>query len=123
MLAPKPVLAAAGLLAPAAGAWLIVLAPGAERVPVGGRGVLYAIVVVGWAFAAIGAVAVRRRPESAMGALLVAFGLVVLATGFWVADDALAHLLAAVADPLGVLIFVHLLLAVPATMLPHRAGP
>ena len=71
-------------------------------------------VVIGWAFVGVGCVAWQRRPDNRTGALLAAFGVAVLLSGFSIADAELPYLVSTIADPLAVAIFLHLLLAFPS---------
>ena len=106
--------ALACVAAVAVGVALLALTPGAERLPPGGRLVPVAIVVVGWGFTALGAVAVTRRPDNPTGALMIAFGASVLVSGLSLSDAPLPYLASGFADALALAVFVHLLLAFPA---------
>ncbi len=115
-------LTAVVLAALALGGALLALAPGATRLPAGGRAVPVLVVVIGWAFAAVGVLAWHRRPANRTGALLVAFGGTVLLSGLVISDAALPYLVSAIADPLAIAVFLHLLLAFPSGRVGAR-GP
>ena len=109
-----------GAAAAALGVALLHVTSGADRLPAGGRAVPVLVVVVSWAFVGAGAVAWLRRPDNRTGALLLAFGLVVLLSGLSIDDDPLPYLVSTFADPLAIAVFAHLLLAFPTGRLAGR---
>jgi signal transduction histidine kinase len=106
----------------ALGALLIGAAPDATRLPAGGRAVPVLVVIIGWAFAGVGCFGWVRRPDNPTGALLSAFGVVVLGSGLYVSDQRLPYLVSTLADPLAIAVFIHLLLAFPSGRLRGRAA-
>ena len=110
------------LAALALGVALLLLTPGADRPLAGGRAVPVLIVAIGWAFVAVGWSAWRRRPDIRTGALLTVFGFTVLLSGLVIADAPLPYLVSAIADPLAIAVFIHLLLAFPSGRVEDRAS-
>jgi signal transduction histidine kinase len=106
----------------ALGLTLLALTPDATRLPPGGRLVPVFIVIVGWSFGALGAYTAWRRPDNATGALMGGFGLVVLVSGFSIADAQVPFLVSGLADALALPLFVHLLLAFPSGRLEGRVA-
>ena len=78
--------------------------------------------MIGWAFAAVGTVAVWRAPENRTGPLLAAFGLVVELSALISSDTPFLYALATLADPLAIAVFAHLLVAFPDGRLPGRVA-
>ena len=109
------------LAALALGGALLALAPGATRLPAGGRAVPVLVVVIGWAFAGVGVLAWHRRPDNRTGALLAAFGVHRPAQRLRRSPTPRSPTSSpTIADPLAIAVFLHLLLAFPSGRVEER---
>jgi signal transduction histidine kinase len=116
------VAAASGLVALALGVAVLSVAPGAERLPEGGRAVPWIGITLAWGFVAAGAYAWLRRPDNRTGPLMIAVGLATATAGLQFSDAALPFLLGALVDTLIVALLIHLLLGFPSGRLAGRAA-
>jgi signal transduction histidine kinase len=106
------------------GGHILSLVPDADtdRLTAGGRAIPVMVLVLGWAFVAIGCYAWLRRPENGTGRLLALFGLVALASNLTISDDEWVYLLGVVTDTLVLSVFLHAALAFPSGRLDGRAS-
>jgi len=85
----------------------------ADRLPPGGRSILYIGVVIAWGFAAVGAYAHSRRPENHTGALMVLAGTMIALTALQFFDQTLLFSIGVLLDTICISTLIHLLLAFP----------
>ena len=85
-----------------------------ERLPPGGRPILYIGVVIAWGFAAVGAFANARRPENHTGALMVLVGAFIGLTALQFFDQPVLFSIGALFDTICIAALIHLLLAFPS---------
>jgi signal transduction histidine kinase len=84
-----------------------------DRLPPGGRSILYIGIVIAWGFAGVGAYAHARRPENHTGALMVLVGAFIGLTALQFFDAPLLLSIGLIFDTLCIATLVHLLLAFP----------
>jgi signal transduction histidine kinase len=116
------VMATVLLVGIAVGVAVLAMAPDVTRLPAGGRAVPVLAIAIGWSFLAVGCYAQIRRPDNLCGPLLAAFGLAVVLSALSIATAPLPFLVASIADPLVVAVFVHLLLAFPSGRIADRSS-
>ena len=85
----------------------------ADRLPPGGRSILYIGVVIAWGFAAVGAYAHSRRPENHTGALMVLVGTMIALTALQFFDQTVLFSIGVLLDTICISTLIHLLLAFP----------
>jgi signal transduction histidine kinase len=110
--------AAIGFAAPLAGAVAVVLVLSSEHLE---AKVVWAVFgpAVGWSFIGTGLYAMRRRPESRTGALMVLFGFAWLASVLSVANSAGLYSLGLGVGGLWGGVFLHLVMSFPSGRLAH----
>ena len=84
-----------------------------DRLPPGGRSILYIGVVIAWGFAGVGAFAHSRRPENHTGALMVLVGAFIALTALQFFDQPVLFSIGASFDTICIAALIHLLLAFP----------
>src|SRR5688500_18094681 len=84
-----------------------------DRLPPGGRPILYIGVVIAWGFTAVGVFAHTRRPENHTGALMVLVGAFIGLTALQFFEQPVLLSIGALFDTICIATLVHLLLAFP----------
>jgi len=85
----------------------------ADRLPPGGRSILYIGVVIVGGFAGVGAFAHSRRPENHTGALMVLTGTMIALTALQFFDQPVLFSIGSIFDTICIAALIHLLLAFP----------